>query len=159
MTLVRIRSLDSHCHWKEDFLLLASFLPTHSMNLNLGMRRWINHLSSTSTLSRALSRDDQRSIPAFLLAAYGTNGKHTSSDIVSRWSTVFDQCLSRDIRMLGFSADCDAKNLRAMRESMGFFSGQQTEFLNHPSRFKISLLKVRGRYLFFLVCSVEYQLS
>ena len=138
----------------------SGFFSTHAFN---ELESWHETMDKSSLLNiytvQALSRDDQRSIPPFLLAAYGTNGKYTSSDIVSRWSTVFDQCLSRDIRMLGFSADCDAKNLRAMRESMGFFSGQQTKFLNHPSRFKISLLKVIGRYLFFLVCSVEYQLS
>lgn len=136
----------------------SGFFSTYSFN---ELESWHEQMDKSSLLNiytvQALSRDSQRSIPPFLLAAYGTNGKYTSSDIVNRWSTIFDQCLSHDIRMLGFSADCDAKNLRAMRDSMGFFSRQQTEFLNHPSRFKISLLKVSGQHLFFLVCSVGYQ--
>ncbi|CAF1525162.1 unnamed protein product, partial [Rotaria sp. Silwood1] len=48
----------------------------------------------------------QISPPPFLLAAYGTNS---------------------------FSADCDPKQMKAMRDSMGFEE--------HPNRFEISLLR------------------
>ena len=38
--------------------------------------------------------------------------------------------------------DCDAKDLKAMRHSMSFFSNEKTDFEDHPHAFKISLLKV-----------------
>ncbi|CAF5217646.1 unnamed protein product, partial [Rotaria magnacalcarata] len=79
--------------------------------------------------------------PPFLLAAYGTNSVYTGEDVLARWSRIFDSCMAQNIRVLGFSADCDPKQLKAMRESMGFFSRQPTDFEDHPNCFNISLLK------------------
>ncbi|CAM4878551.1 unnamed protein product [Rotaria socialis] len=80
--------------------------------------------------------------PPFLLAAYGTNSVYTGEDVLARWSRIFDSCMAQNIRVLGFSADCDPKQLKAMRESMGFFSRQPTDFEDHPNCFNISLLKI-----------------
>ncbi|CAF4042962.1 unnamed protein product, partial [Rotaria magnacalcarata] len=80
--------------------------------------------------------------PPFLLTAYGTNSVFTGEDVLARWSRIFDSCMTQKIRVLGFSADCDPKQLKVMRESMGFFSRQPTDFEDHPNCFKISLLKI-----------------
>jgi len=50
--------------------------------------------------------------------------------------------MAQNIPILGFSTDCDPKNLKVMRDPMGFFSQLQTGFEDHPNCFKISLLKV-----------------
>ncbi|CAM4832942.1 unnamed protein product [Rotaria magnacalcarata] len=86
--------------------------------------------------------------PPFLLAAYGTNSVYTGEDVLARWSRIFDSCMAQNIRVLGFSADCDPKQLKAMRESMGFFSRQPTDFEDHPNFFNISLLKVSKSVVF-----------
>ncbi|CAF5163939.1 unnamed protein product, partial [Rotaria sp. Silwood1] len=66
--------------------------------------------------------------------AYGINSKYTAKDVLDRWSSIFDSCMNQNIRILGISADCDPKQMKAMRDSMGFEE--------HPNRFEISLLKV-----------------
>lgn len=71
-----------------------------------------------------------------------TTSNYSSYDVLSRWSRIFDVLMTEDIRVLGFSTDGDAKNLRAMRNSMAFFTKDKTIFLNHPNIFKISSLKV-----------------
>ncbi|CAF4958508.1 unnamed protein product, partial [Rotaria sp. Silwood1] len=76
----------------------------------------------------------QISPPPFLLAAYGINSKYTAKDVLDRWSSTFDSRMNQNIRILGFSAGCDPKQMKAMRDSMGFEE--------HPNRFEISLLKV-----------------
>ncbi|CAF2051246.1 unnamed protein product [Rotaria magnacalcarata] len=86
--------------------------------------------------------------PPFLLTAYGTNSVFTGEDVLARWSRIFDSCMTQKIRVLGFSADCDPKQLKVMRESMGFFSRQPTDFEDHPNCFKISLLKVSKSVVF-----------
>ena len=52
--------------------------------------------------------------PPFLLSTYGTNGKYTAKDVLSRWITAFDLCMGQNIGILGFTSDCDSQNLKAM---------------------------------------------
>lgn len=107
---------------------------------------WHNQVEKSSLLNihvlQGLTSKNQVPCAPFLLAAYGTNNKYNASDIISRWSRTFDVLMAENIRVLGFSSDGDPKNLRAMRNSMGFFSKDTTTFLNHPNIFKISSLKV-----------------
>ena len=70
----------------------------------------------------------RKSSAPFILSAYGTNNKYTSIDIICRWISIFEQCLARDIRILGFSTDVDPKYLRAMKLVLGFFAS----LLNMP---------------------------
>lgn len=58
----------------------------------------------------------------FLLSAYGTDNKFTTSDVINRWLKIFDESLKRGIRIIGFSTDCDARYLRAMRVISNFFA-------------------------------------
>ena len=93
---------------------------------------------------QALCPDNRTPLPPpFLLAAYGTNGKYTAQDIVNRWSFIFNSCMMRNIRIVGFAADCDPKNLKAMRDSMGFFSNEETGFEDDSNCMKISSFQVR----------------
>ncbi|CAF5113713.1 unnamed protein product, partial [Rotaria sp. Silwood1] len=82
------------------------------------------------------------SSPSFILSAYGTNGKFTARDILQRWLKIFDFCLERNIRILGYSTDCDPRSLNAMRNAMGFFSKSGVQLEEHQHHFNISLLKV-----------------
>ncbi|CAF2973604.1 unnamed protein product [Rotaria sp. Silwood2] len=93
--------------------------------------------------------------PPFLLSAYGTNSIYTSDDVLVRWFNIFDSCMTQNIRILGFSTDCDPRYLKAMRDSMGFFSIQQTKFEDHPNYFTISMLKV-GELIVFKAKTRSY---
>ncbi|CAF1276881.1 unnamed protein product [Rotaria sordida] len=73
----------------------------------------------------------------YVLAAYGTDNKFISSDVISRWHHIYQQCKAKGIRIVGFSTDCDSRYLHAMRVSLGFFA----EFVydDHPDLFSIDL--------------------
>ena len=114
------------------------------------LEAWHRNVDKSSLLHahliQALPADNRRSPPPpFLLAAYGTNGKYTAQDIMNRWSTIFDSCLVRNIRIIGFAADCDPRNLKAMRDSMGFFSNDRTRFDDHPDCLEVSTVPVSSQ--------------
>ncbi|CAF1318994.1 unnamed protein product [Rotaria sordida] len=73
----------------------------------------------------------------YVLAAYGTDNKFISSDVISRWHHIYQQCKAKGIRSVGFSTDCDSRYLHAMRVSLGFFA----EFVydDHPDLLSIDL--------------------
>ncbi|CAF1355414.1 unnamed protein product [Rotaria magnacalcarata] len=49
---------------------------------------------------------NQSIIPSpFLLSAYGTDNTATANEILQRWWYIFNQCLQRNIRIIGFSTD------------------------------------------------------
>lgn len=110
------------------------------------LESWHTQVDKSSLLNihviQALTSSNQIKLSPFLLAAYGTNGKYNARDVRSRWLHTFDVLMSQNIRILGFSTDCDAKNFRAMRESMAFFSNDKTILLDHPDLFTISSLQV-----------------
>lgn len=124
------------------------FYSTTSLN---ELELWHNEVEKSSLLNthviQGLTSQDQIASTPFLLAAYGTNNKYNSYDILSRWSRMFDILMAENIRVLGFSTDGDAKNLKAMRNSMGFFTKDKSPFLNHPNIFKISSFKVNKLHL------------
>ncbi|CAM4921707.1 unnamed protein product [Rotaria socialis] len=96
---------------------------------------------------QAVCPSNRTSPSPFLLAAYGTNSKYTARDILNRWSKIFDSFMTQNIRILGFSSDCDPKQMKAMGDSMGFFSNEHTGFEYHPDHFKISLFKANAPHL------------
>jgi hypothetical protein len=107
---------------------------------------WYDQVEKSTLLNvhvvQALCPVDRLSPSPFLLAAYGTNSKYTAKDIVNRWIVIFDRCMALNIRVLGFSTDADAKCLKAMRDSMGFFSNERTIIDDHPNNFEIALPEV-----------------
>ena len=110
------------------------------------LEKWYEEVDKSFLINvhviQAVCSIGQPSPSPFLLAAYGTNSKYTSQDILERWSSIFDSCMTQNIRILGFSADCDPKQMKAMRDSMGFSSKFQTGFEEHPNHLEISFFKV-----------------
>lgn len=121
----------------------CQFYSTNSLD---ELESWHNEVEKSSLLNihviQVLTSRNQITLSPFLLSAYGTNNRYNAHDILNRWSRIFDVLMAQNIRILGFSTDGDPKNLRAMRNSMTFFTKDQTIFLNHPNIFTISSLKV-----------------
>ena len=67
----------------------------------------------------------------YMLSAYGSDGRYTSSDIVLRWKTIFDRFQEKSIRILGYSTDCDPKYLRSMRLVTGFFTSSSNPSIHY----------------------------
>ncbi|CAF4242226.1 unnamed protein product [Rotaria sp. Silwood2] len=63
---------------------------------------------------------------ATVLAAYGTDCKISSIDIMQRWLMMYFELRSRNIFVLGVSTDGDPKYLRAMRLAYNFFVKDRT---------------------------------
>ncbi|CAF1462118.1 unnamed protein product [Rotaria sordida] len=63
---------------------------------------------------------------ATVLAAYGTDCKISSIDIIQRWLMMYFELRSRNIFVLGVSTDGDPKYLRAMRLAYNFFVKDRT---------------------------------
>ena len=99
--------------------------------LNISKAKWLN-VCLVQPLSSLFN-----SIPPYVLATYGTDNKFTSSDVICRWYNIHQECKAKDIRILGFSTDCDGRYLNAMKISLGFFA----EFIydDHPDLFSIDL--------------------
>ncbi|CAF3397249.1 unnamed protein product [Rotaria socialis] len=62
------------------------------------------------------------SSPSFILSTYGSNNKATATDVLKRWLYIYNQFLRQGARAIGFSSDCDARYLRAMRLCTRFFA-------------------------------------
>ncbi|CAF3320873.1 unnamed protein product [Rotaria sp. Silwood2] len=72
-----------------------------------------------------------------LLAAYGTNNKFKSSDVIARWGYIYRQCKAKGVRVIGYSSDCDSRYLNAMKRSLGFFG--DFAYNNHPDNYEINI--------------------
>ncbi|CAF3838884.1 unnamed protein product [Rotaria sp. Silwood1] len=72
---------------------------------------------------------NNQKISPYALAAYGTNVKYTSFDVIRRWFTIFDRTASQGVRLIGYSTDADSRYVLAMRLVSGFFSS----LLNSPT--------------------------
>ncbi|CAF3370246.1 unnamed protein product [Rotaria socialis] len=147
LTSLRLILTSSKCNFIE---VLPSYQKSHTildLTISLGeLETWYEQIDKSDLINvhdiQPTCHIGQVPPPPFLLAAYGTNSVYTGKDVLARWSRIFDSCMAQNIRVLGFSADCDPKQLKAMRESMGFFSRQPTDFEDHPNCFNISLLKI-----------------
>ncbi|CAF1521513.1 unnamed protein product [Rotaria sp. Silwood1] len=52
------------------------------------------------------TEDDPTNFPKpVLLSAYGVDNKFTAMDILRRWMYIFERCLDKDVRIIGFSTD------------------------------------------------------
>jgi hypothetical protein len=84
--------------------------------------------------------DIKKSFAPFILSAYGTNSKYTSLDIIRRWIWIFEQCLTKGIRILGFSTDGDSKYLKAMKLVLGYFASLPNMVLSdRADAFEVSI--------------------
>ncbi|CAF3517176.1 unnamed protein product, partial [Rotaria sp. Silwood2] len=78
------------------------------------LKLWFNSNDKSSLLNvhmiQPVQSTNQTIIPSpFLLSAYGIDNTATANDILQRWWYIFNQCLQRNIRIIGFSTDADAK--------------------------------------------------
>ncbi|CAF1560648.1 unnamed protein product, partial [Didymodactylos carnosus] len=78
-------------------------------------------LPSLTTTTVTMPTQSSKSRP-FLLAAYGTDTKSIAIDILRRWIYIYERCKLNDIRIIGYSADCAGKYLKAMRLTNESFS-------------------------------------
>ncbi|CAF1358814.1 unnamed protein product [Rotaria sp. Silwood1] len=107
------------------------------------LRIWFNSIEKASLLNvhmvQPIPASNQSIIPSpFLLSAYGIDNTATANDILQRWWYIFNQCLQRNIRIIGFSTDADAKYVRAMRLMSGFFGSLPNfQVHRHPQAFEI----------------------
>ncbi|CAF1075093.1 unnamed protein product [Rotaria sordida] len=67
------------------------------------------NLVNIHCLQPIFNQDISITSAATVLAAYGTDNKLTSMDIIKRWVMIYQQLHSRNIRVLGFSTDGDPK--------------------------------------------------
>ncbi|CAF0810328.1 unnamed protein product [Adineta steineri] len=75
----------------------------------------------------------------FLLSAHGVNNKFTTVDILRRWMYIFENCLDKDVRVIGFSTDADNKYNSAMHFASNFFASLPNFKLDHHKHaFKIN---------------------
>lgn len=98
---------------------------------------------------------NNQKISAYPLAAYGTNGRYTALDIIRRWFTIFEQCSSQGVRIVGYATDADSRYLLAMKLVSGFFSTLlNSPTIEHPLLLTINIPKtwswffLPGRQLF-----------
>ncbi|CAF4613192.1 unnamed protein product, partial [Rotaria sp. Silwood2] len=91
------------------------------------LKLWFNSIDKSSLLNvhmiQPVQSTTQNTLPSsFLLSAYGIDNTATANDILQRWWYIFNQCLQRKIRIIGFATVADAKYVRAMRLMSGFFA-------------------------------------
>ena len=58
----------------------------------------------------------------YIPSAYGTNNKYTGIDVLRKWIYMYNECKTRNIIVVGFASDCEARYLKAMQISLGFFT-------------------------------------
>lgn len=90
------------------------------------------------------------SSPATVLAAYGTDSKVSSIDLLKRWLNIYLELRTRNTHVLGFATDGDPKCLRAMRLASNFFVKNQTITIpNDNLSFKIQIPPAWNIWYFF----------
>ncbi|CAF3061476.1 unnamed protein product [Rotaria sp. Silwood2] len=72
------------------------------------LKLWFNSIDKSSLLNvhmiQPVQSTTQNTIPSpFLLSAYGIDNTATANDILQRWWYIFNQCLQRNIRIIGFA--------------------------------------------------------
>ncbi|CAM2728181.1 unnamed protein product [Rotaria socialis] len=126
------------------------------------LKTWFSTVNKASLLNvhmfQPIPSNHLKSSSPFVLAAYGVNNQCTSIDILKRWSYIYDECCKKQIRVIGFSTDADAKYLSAMRLTSGFFANLTNIKLHeNDDAFKINIpphwtwffLRSQQLFLFF----------
>ncbi|CAF4370405.1 unnamed protein product [Rotaria sp. Silwood2] len=144
----------------EHGVPIKEYYPTDSLDT---LKLWFNSIDKSSLLNvhmiQPVQSTTQNTIPSpFLLSAYGIDNTATANDILQRWWHIFNQCLQRNIRIIGFSTDADAKYVRAMRLMSGVFASlpnfpvhqhQQAFTVKLKSRWPWFFLREQQLLLFF----------
>ncbi len=93
----------------------------------------------------------------YIISAYGTNNKYKGTDVVRKWIYMYNECKKRNIVVVGFASDCEARYLKAMQISLGFFTSTPNIDLlngnknllqiNIPSTWVFFFMRKRQMYL------------
>ena len=110
------------------------------------LENWFN----TSTKSHLLNLQMIQPInlnnapgPSFILSSYGTDNQFKTDDILMKWITIVNRCNEKDVKVVGFSTDCDPRYLRSMRLFSGFFADMPNHQIHmRPDVFHIDVPKV-----------------
>ncbi|CAF4017032.1 unnamed protein product, partial [Rotaria sp. Silwood1] len=93
------------------------------------LKEWFAYVEKAALLNlhmiQPLSQDVTTS-SSFILSAYGISNTFTSSDIVQKWIYIFNECSSRNIRIIGF-ATVKQRNLPKEALNIFLFSSQPCE--------------------------------
>ncbi|CAF4004750.1 unnamed protein product [Rotaria sordida] len=54
----------------------------------------------------------------YIISAYGTNNKYLGIDILRKWVYIYNECKKKNIAVVGFSSDCEARYLKAVQISL-----------------------------------------
>ena len=116
------------------------------------LETWFSQVEKSKLLNlhmiQPLSCAEEITTP-LILSAYGTDSKYTFADIVHRWIWIYEQCLAKDVRIIGFATDGDPKYLKAMKVVSGLFlSSPHTYIRDRSDAFDVSL--PRDWHWFFL---------
>jgi hypothetical protein len=115
-------------------------IKSYSTNSFIRLEQWYSDLSQATSLNACLIQPlstSIKNISPYLIAAYGTDNKFKSSDVILRWGHIYQQCKVKGIRVIGYSTDCDSRYLHAMRISLGFFAS--FGYVDHPDILSIDL--------------------
>lgn len=93
----------------------------------------------------------------YIISAYGSDNKHTGIDVLRKWIYMYNECKKRNIVVVGFASDCEARYLKAMQISLGFFThtpninllsdNKNLLELTVPSTWKFFFMRTRQMYL------------
>ncbi|CAF4551437.1 unnamed protein product, partial [Rotaria socialis] len=86
------------------------------------LKLWFGTFDKSAYINLHMIQSVAPSSPPFILSTYGSNNKATATDVLKRWLYIYNQCLCQGVRVIGFSSDCDARYLRAMRLCTRFFA-------------------------------------
>lgn len=119
------------------------------------LKSWFNSADKSTLLNvhmvQPLQSSNKLAIPSpFLLSTYGVVNTFTSIDILRRWLFIFDNCIQKNIRIIGFSTDGDAKYLRAMRLASEFFASLPYFRLNERQT-AFDLTTIIGKWSWFFL--------
>ncbi|CAF1390611.1 unnamed protein product, partial [Rotaria sordida] len=102
------------------------------------LEQWCSDLPQAKSINACLIQPLSLSInhiSPYLLAAFGTDNKFKSSNIILRWHHIYEECKLKGTRIIGYATNCDSRYLRCMRISLGFFG--HFAYVDHPDNLKI----------------------
>jgi hypothetical protein len=127
----------------EDGLPKINTFSTESFS---ELENWFNTLNKSHYINLHMVQPinlDSTSCAPFLLSAYGTDNHFKSLDILMRWMNIINQCDKKGVKLVGYSTDCDARYLRAMRLLMGYFADMPNQqFHLRDNAFHVDIPKV-----------------
>jgi hypothetical protein len=112
---------------------ISNYYQTDSISK---LEQWFSDMDKSSLLNLHVVQPIPcigRTSSPVILSAYGTNSRYRSFDILRRWIWIFEEFLSRDIRIIGSSTDADPKYMRAMKLVLGFFASLPNVMISERS--------------------------